>query len=161
MGYKVLNVQKKLLDFHIAPPSKDIVMFIRITADLLKEKLSYNEILTLLLSDMENKTLKETIREVNQDLKDGKEGREVFGKQQDVLGKFPSYIKKWQTFALPDEDRGFKGLNIVMVEKGNADEGLIAISKVIAPFWKIEGFAMKVDTLLSMRDAIKVLGKSL
>ena len=92
MGFRVLKVQKKLFDFHIAPPSKDIVMFIRITADLLKEKLSYNEILTLLLSDMENKTLKETIREVNQDLKDGKEGREVFGKQQGVLGKFPSYM---------------------------------------------------------------------
>jgi len=92
MGYRVLKVQKKLLDFRVAPPSKDIVMFIRITADLLKEKLSFNEILTLLLSDMENKTLKETIREVNQDLKDGKEGREVFGKQQDVLGKFPSYM---------------------------------------------------------------------
>jgi len=92
MGYRVLKVQKKLFDFRVAPPSKDIVMFIRITADLLKEKLSFNEILTLLLSDMENKTLKETIREVNQDLKDGKEGREVFGKQQDVLGKFPSYM---------------------------------------------------------------------
>ena len=92
MGYRVLKVQKKLFDFRIAPPSKDIVMFIRITADLLREKLSYNEILMLLLSDMENKTLKETIREINQDLKDGKEGREVFGKQQDVLGKFPSYM---------------------------------------------------------------------
>ena len=92
MGYRVLKVQKKLFDFRIAPPSTDIVMFIRITADLLKEKLSYNEILTLLLSDMENKTLKETIKEINQDLKDGKEGKEVFGKQQDVLGKFPSYM---------------------------------------------------------------------
>ena len=67
-------------------------MFIRITADLLKEKLSYNEILTLLLSDMENKTLRETIREINQDLKDGKEGREAFGKHQDALGKFPAYM---------------------------------------------------------------------
>ena len=92
MGYKVLKVQKKLLDFRIAPPSKDVVMFIRITADLLREKLTYNEILTLLMSDMENKTLKETIREIIQDLKDGKEGREVFGKHQGALGKFPSYM---------------------------------------------------------------------
>ena len=92
MGYKVLKVQKKLLDFHMGVPTKDVVMFIRISADLLREKLTYNEILALLMSDMENKTLKETIREVNQDLKDGKEGREVFGKHQDVLGKFPSYM---------------------------------------------------------------------
>jgi len=25
---------------------------------------------------------------------------------QEVKGKLPSYIKKWQTFALPDEARG-------------------------------------------------------
>lgn len=92
MGYKVLNIQKKLFDFHAAPPSKDIVMFIRITADLLKEKLAFNEILPLLLNDMENKTLKETIKEINQDLKDGKEGKEVFGKHEDALGKFPAYM---------------------------------------------------------------------
>ena len=67
---------------------------------------------------------------------------------QEVKGKFPSYIKKWQTFALP-------------VEKGNADEALIEITKLIAPFWKIEGFGMKVETVMSMRDSIKVLGKSL
>jgi len=92
MGYRVLKVQKKFFDFRVAPPSKDIVMFIRITADLLREKLSFSEILGLLTSDMENKTLKETVREINQDLKDGKEGREVFGKHQSVLGKFPSYM---------------------------------------------------------------------
>lgn len=92
MGYKVLSIQKKWFDFHTAPPSKDIVMFIRITADLLNEKLPYNEILPLLLNDMENKALKESIREINQDLKDGKEGKEVFGKHEDTLGKFPSYM---------------------------------------------------------------------
>ena len=80
---------------------------------------------------------------------------------QEVKGKFPSYIKKWQTFALPDEDRGIKGYNFIIVEKGNADEALIAIGKLIAPFWKIEGFAMKIETVYSMRDAVKVLGKSL
>jgi len=83
---------------------------------------------------------------------------EIFNK---VKGKFPPYIKKWQTFALPDEDRGIKGYNIIMVEKGNADEALIEIMKLIAPFWKIEGFGMKVETVMSMKDSVKVLGKSL
>ncbi len=92
MGYRVLSIRRKLLDFHFPPPAKDIVMFIRITADLLKEKLSYNEILSLLLNDMENKTLKRAVREINQDLKEGKEGKEVFGKQQHILGKFPAYM---------------------------------------------------------------------
>ena len=79
----------------------------------------------------------------------------------DVKGKFPAYIKKWQTFATVDEERGIKGYNLIMVEKGNADEALVEISKAVAPFWKIEGFAMKIETLFAMRDAVKVLGKSL
>ena len=48
-----------------------------------------------------------------------------------------------------------------MVEKGNADEALLEISKIIAPFWKIEGFAMKIEPVMGMKDAIKVLGKSM
>lgn len=83
---------------------------------------------------------------------------EIFNK---VRGSFPNYIKKWQMFATPDENRGIKGYNLIMVEKGNADEALVEISKAIAPFWKIEGFAMKIEPVMSMKDAVKVLGKSL
>jgi len=78
-----------------------------------------------------------------------------------VKGKFPSYVKKWQTFAVVDEERGIKGYNLIMIEKGNADEALVEISKSFAPFWKIEGFSMKVEPLFTMRDAVKVIGKSL
>jgi hypothetical protein len=78
-----------------------------------------------------------------------------------VQGKIPSIIKKWQTFAVADEDRGIKGYNLIMVEKGNADEAMIEISKLIAPFWKIEGFAMKTEAIFSMKDALKVIGASL
>ncbi|MFC1565170.1 type II secretion system F family protein [candidate division KSB1 bacterium] len=92
MEYKVLKVNKKLIDYLPVPPSKDIVMFIRITADLLREKLNYNEILGLLMTDMENRTLKETIREIVQDMKAGKEGKEVFARHANILGKFPSYM---------------------------------------------------------------------
>jgi hypothetical protein len=78
-----------------------------------------------------------------------------------VQGKLPSFIKKWQTFATPDEDRGIKGYNLIIVEKGNADEAMIEISKLIAPFWKIDGFAMKTEAVFGMTDAMKVIGKSL
>ena len=86
---------------------------------------------------------------------------EWFNVFKEVQGKLPSIIKKWQTFAIADEDRGIKGYNLIMVEKGNVDEGLIEISKVLAPFMKIEGFAMKVEPVFAMRDALKVIGKSL
>lgn len=48
-----------------------------------------------------------------------------------------------------------------MIEKGNADEALVEISKSFAPFWKIEGFSMKIEPLFTMRDAVKVIGKSI
>jgi len=80
---------------------------------------------------------------------------------QKVQGKLPASIKKWQTFSTSDEDRGVKGYNLIMTEKGNADEALIEISKLIAPFWKIEGFAMKLEPLFALREGLKVIGKSL
>ena len=86
---------------------------------------------------------------------------EWFNTFKEVQGKIPPIIKKWQTFAVVDEDRGIKGYNLIMVEKGNADEAMIEISKLIAPFWKIEGFAMKIEPAFAMRDALKVIGKSL
>ncbi len=92
MGFRILRIEKKLLDFQIPPPAKDVVMFIRITADLLREKLAYDEILELLMNDIENRTLRNVLKEIYQDLKDGKEGKEVFYKHQNILGKFPAYM---------------------------------------------------------------------
>ncbi|MSS71970.1 MAG: type II secretion system F family protein [Candidatus Latescibacteria bacterium] len=92
LNYQILSVQKKLFDIKLKPPTKDIVLFARISADLLRERLPYDEILQLLANDTENKTLADTIREIHQDLKDGKDGRAVFGKHADVLGKFTTYM---------------------------------------------------------------------
>ena len=86
------NRSKKLFDFKLKPPTKDIVLFTRISADLLRERLPYDEILQLLANDTENKTLADTIREIHQDLKDGKDGKAVFGKHTDVLGRFTTYM---------------------------------------------------------------------
>ena len=51
LGFKVLSVNKKLLDFQSKPPVADIVTFVKISAELLQQKLSYSEILTLLIND--------------------------------------------------------------------------------------------------------------
>jgi len=92
LNFRVLRVEKKLLDFKLKPPSNDIVLFIRICADLLRENLSYDEILTLLGNDTPNKSLARTIREIQQDLKEGRDGTEVFGKHADTLGRFTTYM---------------------------------------------------------------------
>ncbi|RJP81060.1 MAG: type II secretion system F family protein, partial [Candidatus Zixiibacteriota bacterium] len=92
MGFTVLSIQKKLLDLRLRPPYREVVMFIRLSADLLREKMAYDDILTLLTNDATNKTLKQSLKEISQDLKDGKDGVEVYGKQADVLGRFPAYM---------------------------------------------------------------------
>ena len=92
LDYQVLGVQKKWFDFKLKPPAKDIVLFIRLCADLLRERLPYDEILGLLGNDTSNAVLQKTIREIQQDLKEGKDGQAVFGKHADVLGRFPAYM---------------------------------------------------------------------
>jgi len=92
LGYSIVSVRQKLWQFSLKPPYKDVVLFIRICADLLREKLPFDEILSLLSADLQNKTLKQTLKQIAADLKEGKEGKEVFGKHERVLGKFPAYM---------------------------------------------------------------------
>lgn len=92
LGYKVISINKKLFDFKGGVPNQDIVTFVSLSADLLRQQLPYDEILTLLQEDTHNKRMKEVIREIQKDLKDGKEGHEVYGKHEDVFGKFAAYM---------------------------------------------------------------------
>ncbi|GAB4289122.1 MAG: type II secretion system F family protein [Ignavibacteriaceae bacterium] len=92
LGYRVLSVNKKLFDFQKKPPTADIVTFVKISAELLDQKLAYSEILTLLINDTENKTLKETLKEINNDLKKGADSEATFLKYQSVFGKFTAYM---------------------------------------------------------------------
>jgi len=88
LGYKVVSIQPKVLDFKFKPPDTEIVTFVRVSADLLREKLPYNEILQLLINDVQHPTLREALREINNDLRQGKDSEEAFIKQERVLGKF-------------------------------------------------------------------------
>jgi type IV pilus assembly protein PilC len=92
MGFRVLYVRKKLLDFKPKPPMAEIVTFVRVSADLIRQKLPYNEILALMANDIENKTLRDTVREINNELKQGKDSEKVFIKQEGVFGKFTAHM---------------------------------------------------------------------
>ncbi|MGO9481250.1 MAG: type II secretion system F family protein [Candidatus Kryptoniota bacterium] len=92
LDYKVISVQRKLLDFKMKPPAAEIVTFVRVSADLLREKLPFNEILQLLTNDIENSTLKETVRDLNNDLKQGKDSEQAFLKHEKVFGKFTAHM---------------------------------------------------------------------
>ncbi len=92
LGYKVLSVNKKLFDFKGGVPTNDVVTFVSLSSDLLQQQLPYDEILGLLYEDTQNKRMKEVIKDIQKDLKDGKEGQEVYGKHEDVFGKFAAYM---------------------------------------------------------------------
>ena len=92
LGYKVKSINRELISLKGGVPTDDIVSFIKLSADLLKQKLSYDEILSLLYEDTSNKRMKEIIRTIQKDLKDGKEGSEVYGKHEAVFGKFACYM---------------------------------------------------------------------
>lgn len=92
MGYEIVSVNKKLFDFNSRPPQNEIVTFVKISSELLDQKLPYNEILTLLMNDSQNKTLKETLRDINNELKKGTDSETVFMKYQNVFGKFTAYM---------------------------------------------------------------------
>ena len=78
LGYSVLSVNKKLLDFQRKPPTNEIVTFVKISAELLEQKLGYGEILTLLTNDTQNATLRNTLKEISNDLKKGADSEATF-----------------------------------------------------------------------------------
>ncbi|MDR3610454.1 MAG: type II secretion system F family protein [Ignavibacteriaceae bacterium] len=92
LGYKVISVNKKLLEFSKKPSNSDILMFVKVCADMLEEKMPYGEILTFLIQDTRNKSLKETLKVISKDLKQGLDSEEVFMKHKNIFGFFTSYM---------------------------------------------------------------------
>lgn len=92
MGLEVLRVQKKLTAGQRKPPRQDIIMFVRLSANLLKEKLPFDEVLNLLVNDVSSNSLKQVIRDLNADLKSGMEAQQAFMKHQHMIGKFTAYM---------------------------------------------------------------------
>lgn len=92
MGYQTVQIRRNYFRINLPVPEKDVVMFIRLCADLLREQFPYDEILSMLANDMENRRLRDTVMEMHKDLKMGKEGREVYLKHSNVLGKFTAHM---------------------------------------------------------------------
>jgi type IV pilus assembly protein PilC len=92
LGYTVISINPKLLDFQMTPPAADIVTFVKISAELLEQKLAYQEILTLLINDTQNQTLKTALKEINNELKKGADSQQTFLRFQHIFGKFAAYM---------------------------------------------------------------------
>ena len=92
LGYTVLSIKKKLIDAQRKPSTSDILMFVKVCADMLDEKMPYGEILSFLIQDTRNKTLKETLKIISKDLKQGLDSEEVFMKHKNIFGFFTAYM---------------------------------------------------------------------
>ncbi|MBI3110833.1 MAG: type II secretion system F family protein [Ignavibacteriales bacterium] len=89
MGYRVVYVRKKLFAGKPkAAPAVDVITFVRVSADLMRQKLPFNEILQLLVNDIQNPALRDAVKEINAELKQGKDSEKVFLKQSVVFGRF-------------------------------------------------------------------------
>ena len=92
MGMEVVSIRRTLLNMKRKPPVSDVIMFVRLSANLLSEKMQFNEVLNLLVADISSNSLRQVIRDINSDLKTGMEAKAAFMKHQDKLGKFTAYM---------------------------------------------------------------------
>jgi type IV pilus assembly protein PilC len=92
MGYRVISINRRLISFKMKPPAAEIVTFVRVSADLIRQKLPFNEIMQLLVNDIENRTLREAVKDINLELKQGRDSEKAFLKHESVLGKFTAHM---------------------------------------------------------------------
>lgn len=92
MGLEVLKVQKQFFSWDRKPATGDVIMFVRLAANLLMEKMAFNEVMQLLMTDISSQPLKHVLRDINSDLKSGMEAKQAFMKHQEKLGKFTAYM---------------------------------------------------------------------
>ena len=91
-NYKKIKIEPVLLDIKIKPPYDSILQFINLSSFMLEEEMAYDKILEILSDEEQNITLKSTLKQIQADLKKGKEGEEVFKQHAFVFGKFPAYM---------------------------------------------------------------------
>jgi len=76
----------------------------------------------------------------------------------EVLAKAPPpYVKTLGLYVTPGGD-GMKAYNLYAVEKGHVDEGYNGVLKVFVPFFSIEGYKFTVEPLLSVEEALPLVG---
>ncbi len=92
LGLEVVLVRRKMMQVRMRPSSTDLVMFVRLSANMLRRKLPFDEILNLLITDTQSKSLRQVIRDLSSDLKGGVDPHQAFMKHQHTLGKFTAYM---------------------------------------------------------------------
>jgi len=92
MGYGNFRINLVYFDLPIKPSAQDIMMFIKLSTTMLKDKMSFGKILSMLAEEQNNRMLKDTLLQIESQLKAGGEGKEVFMRFTNVFGKFPAFM---------------------------------------------------------------------
>jgi type IV pilus assembly protein PilC len=92
MGYSKFQINPVLFDIPQKVGLADVMMFIKLSTTMLKDKMSFGKILEMLSEEQTNRTFKDALIQIESQLKGGAEGREVFARFTHVFGKFPAFM---------------------------------------------------------------------
>lgn len=92
MGYNDFVINQVIFDLKLRPSAQDIMMFIKLSTNMLKDKMSFGKILSMLAEEQPNRMMREALIQIESQLKQGVEGREVFMRFTDIFGKFPAFM---------------------------------------------------------------------
>lgn len=92
MGYNNFKINPVLFDLPTRVSNQDVMMFIKLSTTMLKDKMSFGKILGMLADEQTNRAMKDALIQIENQLKAGAEGREVFMRYANVFGKFPAFM---------------------------------------------------------------------
>lgn len=91
-GYSNFRIRPVIFDLQIKPRVQDIMMFIKLSATMLRDKMNFGKVLEMLAEEQSNRSLRDAIVQIESQLKAGGEGRDVFNSHARIFGKFPAYM---------------------------------------------------------------------
>lgn len=92
LGYSDYKISPVLFDLRFRPGMQDVLLFIQLSTNMLKDKMSFGKVLEMLVDEQSNRMLRETLIQIESQLRSGGEGSAVFNHHADVFGKFPAYM---------------------------------------------------------------------
>jgi len=70
----------------------------------------------------------------------------------------PSFLQRLQTLGDSRMDKGMKILSVYAIEDARIKDGIIELTKMYAQFNGIEGFRYEIEPMLTVKEALGVLG---
>lgn len=67
-------------------------------------------------------------------------------------------VTKWRVFNCAAGKDGIKQYHLIYTERGKLEEAIEGLTKYFFPFGQIEGFNLKMETLMGVKDSYKLIG---